>query len=141
VSGFGAMFTVPRVPSYLRLLCGVLTIAFTAACTTSQSLIDPERNRLLATVQVGDKIRTVTSRGESPELEITAIEDDGLLRGETSEGQLVEVRIAEITELHYRKFALGKTAALGALIGAALLATGTSCENPPEAAAIGMNLC
>jgi hypothetical protein len=122
------------------LFCGVLTIAFTAACTTSQSLTNPERNQLLATVQVGDRIRTVTSQGDSPEFEITAIEDDGLLRGETSEGQLVEVRIAEISELHYRKFALGKTLGLVAVIGVGALAT-ASCENPPEAAAIGMKLC
>ena len=50
------------------------------------------------------------------------------MRGVTAEGAPVEVRVADIGELEYRKFAPGRTIALviGATFGVAILTA--SCE-------------
>jgi hypothetical protein len=118
----------------LRLVrvIGALVVVCIAGCTTAQLLPGSNPDHLLATVQVGDKVRAVTRDNTVHEFEIRAIEIGGVLRGVTAQGAPVEVSVADIGELVYRKFAPGRTIALviGATFGAAILTA--SCEEDYE---------
>ena len=116
----------------LARVIGVLVVVCAAGCTTAQLLSGSNPNHLLATVQVGDKVRAVTRDDTVHEFEISAIEIGGVLRGVAADGTPVEVRVADIGELVYRKFAPGRTMALviGAVIGT--IALTASCEDDYE---------
>ncbi len=108
---------------------GVLAVVCAAGCTTAQLLSGSNPDHLLATVQVGDKVRAVTRDNTVHEFEISTIEIGGILRGVTARGDHVEVNVADIGELEYRKFAPGRTIALviGSTIGVLILSA--TCED------------
>lgn len=112
-------------------IVAAVAMAMIAGCTTTQVLSGADPNRLLSAIQIGDTVRAVTSRGETPEFEIVAIEDGGLLRGSTTQGEMIEVALGEISELYHRRVAAGKTAVLVALLTGVLAVATTTCEEPP----------
>lgn len=126
------MRTMRNAARQLGCAIGALAVLCAASCTVPQSLSGADPNHLLATVQVGDKVRAVTHDNNVHELEISAIEAGGVLRGITAQGDHVELRVADIGELVRRKFAPGRTIALaiGATFGAAILTA--SCEDDYE---------
>lgn len=114
------------------MLAGACALAYAAGCTTPQSLSGSDPNHLLATVQVGNKVRAITRDDQAHEFKISAIDVGGVLRGVTSDGAAVAIPVADVKELEYRKFAPGRTAALaaGLVFGVGLL-TG-ECEDNIE---------
>ena len=112
-----------------QVLGGAIAAASILGCSTPQLLSGDEPNRLLATVQVGDDVRATKRDGVTTQFEIEAIDVGGLLRGITSEGAAVEVGVADIAALEYRKHAPGKTVmfVLGVTFGVAVLTA--ECES------------
>ena len=113
----------------LQMLGGAIAAVSILGCSTPQVLSGDEPNRLLATVQVGDEVRATKHDGATTQFEIGAIDVGGTLRGVTSEGAAVEVGVAEIAALEYRKHAPGKTVlfVLGVTFGVAALTA--ECES------------
>lgn len=103
-------------------------LALAAGCTVTETLSGAEPSRLLATIQVGDRVRATTARGELPEFEITAIEAGGLLRGSTLQGQPIQLRVTDIEALRHRRFAAVRTAGLVAVVAGAFVVATASCE-------------
>jgi hypothetical protein len=113
----------------LQMVGGAIATVSILGCSTPQVLSGNEPNRLLATVQVGDEVRATKRDGATTQFEIEAIEVGGMLRGVTSEGAVVEVGVADIAALEYRKHAPGKTVmfVLGVTFGVAALTV--ECES------------
>jgi hypothetical protein len=95
-------------------LATVCALVCAAGCTTPASLSGSDPNHLLATVQIGDKVRAITRDNQIQEFKISAIAVGGVLRGVTPAGAAIEIPVADVMELEYRKFAPGRTAALAA---------------------------
>ena len=119
----GAMHVV------LQMLGGAIATVSILGCSTAQVLSGNEPNRLLATVQVGDEVRATKRDGATAQFEIGAIDIGGMLRGVTSEGAVVEVGVADIAALEYRRHAPGRTVmfVLGVTFGVAALTV--ECES------------
>ena len=113
----------------LQMLGGSIATVSILGCSTPQVLRGDEPNRLLATVQVGDEVRATKRDGATTQFEIEAIDVGGILRGVTSERAVVEVGVADIAALEYRKHAPGKTVlfVLGVTFGVAALTA--ECES------------
>ena len=113
----------------LQMLGGAIASVSILGCSTLQVLSGEEPNKLLATVQVGDEVRATKRDGATTQFEIEAIDVGGMLRGVTTEGAAVEVGVADISTLEYRKPAPGKTVmfVLGVTFGVAALTA--ECES------------
>jgi hypothetical protein len=113
----------------LQMLGGAIVTVSILGCSTPQVLSGDEPNRLLATVQVGDEVRVTKRDGATTQFEIETIDVGGMLRGVTSEGAAVQVGVADIAALEYRKHAPGRTVmfVLGVTFGVAALTA--ECES------------
>ena len=111
------------------MLGGAIASVSILGCSTPRVLSGDEPNRLLATVHVGDEVRATKRDGTTTQFEIEAIDVGGMLRGVTTEGAAVEVGVADISALEYRKHAPGKTVmfVLGVTFGVAALTV--ECES------------
>ncbi|HLF10157.1 MAG TPA: hypothetical protein VJA26_02995 [Gammaproteobacteria bacterium] len=113
----------------LRLLGGAIAAVSLLGCSTPQTLSGAEPNKLLAAVQVGDEVHATKRDGATAQFEIAAIDVGGMLRGVTSEGAAVEVPVADIASLEYRKHAPGKTVMFVLAMTFGVAAVTAECES------------
>lgn len=109
--------------------CVVIALVAAAGCTTRQIVKGPDLAALPALVHAGETVWVTTAASASSELEVVSIED-GVLHGKTAGGEMVPVRVADITAVEHRKRAPGKTVAMviGAALGASIIGLKDSCK-------------
>jgi hypothetical protein len=119
-----------NVAAFRRMVSAFAAVMI-AGCTTAHELSGSGLERLRTVVEIGDRVRATSANGVTQEFEITAFEDDGSLRGVTPDGESTFVRAADLTTLEYRGPAPAKTTmlVLGAIFGAMVIDTRSSCDN------------
>ncbi len=109
------MMSGSRVRSWV---CVVALALAQSGCMTMRLVEPADGNALPATIEVGDRISILDTRGAITELAVTAVGTD-FVEGMAEGDRAVRIAAAEMREIRERRVGLGKTAALG--VGVAYL--------------------
>ena len=107
----------------MRLAILAFSLAACISCTTLEPIQSLESALVPASsvLAVGDRIEVVTRSGVEFSAAITELRDTSIV-GMTTAGETIAIDHANIAQLGVRRFAKGKTVALGFGLGFALIA-------------------
>ncbi len=107
-----------------KFIIYLVLIAFTAGCTTMQSLPATDAQSLASQIEVGDKIKIIRNDLTDVTFEVGAVSDEGI------SGDGVFVAYSDIRQVQIRQSSTGKTvglvAAIVLILGAAIAGSNIS---------------
>ena len=99
-----------------KFIIYLVLIAFTAGCTTMQSLPATDAQSLASQIEVGDKIEIIRNDNTDVTFKVSVVSDEGI------SGDGVFVAHSDIQQVQVRQFSTGKTVSLVAAIVVVVLA-------------------